>query len=56
MEWATGSGMPSWFFSLQFRLVVGFAVILALATGAVSLYIGYTAQREVDRFQTDFDA
>ena len=56
MEWATGSGMPSWFFSLQFRLVVGFAVILALATGAVSLYIDYTAQREVDRFQTDFDA
>ena len=47
--------MPSWFFSLQFRLVVGFAVILALATGGVGLYIGQAAHREVRHIQSDFD-
>lgn len=47
--------MPSWFFSLQFRLVAGFAVILALATGGVGLYIGQAAHREVRHIQSDFD-
>ena len=47
--------MPSWFFSLQFRLVVGFAVILALATGGVGLFIGQAAHREVRLIQLDFD-
>ena len=47
--------MPSWFFSLQFRLVVGFAVILALATGGVGLFIGQAAHREVRLIQSDFD-
>ena len=47
--------MPSRFFSLQFRLVVGFAVILALATGGVGLFIGQAAHREVRLIQLDFD-
>jgi signal transduction histidine kinase len=51
----TGSVMSRWFFSLQFRLVVGFAVVLSLTLGGVSLYIGYAAQREVERIQLEID-
>jgi len=47
--------MPRWFFSLQFRLMVGFALVLALALGAVSWYIGYQARQEVARIQRDFE-
>jgi signal transduction histidine kinase len=47
--------MSRWFFSLQFRLIVGFAVVLSLTLGSVSLYIGYAAQREVDRIQFEID-
>ena len=43
--------MNRWFFSLQFRLIVGFALVLALALGSVGLYIGYAARREVERIQ-----
>ena len=45
--------MNRWFFSLQFRLIVGFALVLALALGSVGLYIGYAARREVARIQTE---
>ena len=47
--------MRSWVFSLQFRLVLGFAVVLALALGSVSWYVGYIAQREADRFQDEVE-
>ena len=47
--------MSRWFFSLQFRLIVGFAMVLALTLGSVSLYIGYSARREVDRIQQEID-
>ena len=47
--------MHSWFFSLQFRLILGFALVLALVIGSVSLYIGYAAQREVLDIQEAFD-
>ena len=47
--------MHSWFFSLQFRLILGFALVLALVLGSVSLYIGYAAQREVQDIQQAFD-
>ncbi|MEE9198665.1 MAG: ATP-binding protein [Dehalococcoidia bacterium] len=47
--------MPKWFFSLQFRLIAAFTLVLALALGSVSLYVGFAAQREVDRFQQDVD-
>lgn len=43
--------MPSWFFSLQFRLVAGFALVLALVLGGVSLYIGRAADREAERLE-----
>ncbi len=43
--------MPSWFFSLQFRLVAGFALVLALVLGGVSLYIGRAADREAVRLE-----
>ena len=43
--------MGSWIFSLQFRLVLSFTLVLALALGGVSWYVGYAAEREADRFQ-----
>ena len=39
------------FFSLQFRLVLGFALVLAMALAGVSVYVGYAAEREVDRIE-----
>ena len=42
--------MRSWFSSLQFRLIAGFAVALTLSLGGVSLYTSAEAQRQVDRF------
>ena len=47
--------MRNWFFSLQFRLIASFALVLSLALGAVSLYLGYTADREVQRIQERTD-
>ena len=48
--------MSRWFFSLQFRLIAGFALVLALVPlGSVSLFIGYAAQREVKRIQREFE-
>ena len=41
--------MTRLFYSLQFRLVLGFALVLALAS--VSFYIGYAAAQEVGRFE-----
>ena len=43
--------MGEWFSSLQFRTVLAFTVVLALALGGVSLYVGHAAQREVDHFE-----
>jgi signal transduction histidine kinase len=39
-------------FSLQFRLIIGFAVILALALGSVSYYVGQAAEREAESLET----
>ena len=47
--------MRSWFFSLQFRLVLGFALVLALSLGSVSWYVGYAAQQEADQFQREVE-
>ena len=41
--------MTRWFFSLQFRLIAGFALALALALAGVSAYIGLAAHRQVDQ-------
>ena len=43
--------MPSWLFSLQFRLVASFALALALVLGGVSLYMGIAAEREAERLE-----
>ena len=43
--------MPDWFFSLQFRLVAGFALALVLVLGGVGLYIGRAADREAERLE-----
>ena len=43
--------MPSRVFSIQFRLVLGFALVLGLALFGVSWYVGSVAQNEVERFE-----
>ena len=43
--------MTRLFFSLQFRLVLGFALVLTLALAGVSFYVGYAAEKEVERFE-----
>ena len=43
--------MRNWLFSLQFRLIAGFALVLALALGGVSFYVGLAADREVESFE-----
>ena len=47
--------MPRWKFGLRLRLVIGFAVILAVSTGAVAFFTGQAAEREVDRVQEGQD-
>ena len=47
--------MRNWRFGLQFRLALGFAVILALSTGAVALFTGYVAERRVSQVQSEQD-
>ena len=47
--------MRSWFFSLQFRLILSFALVLALTLGGLSVYIGFAAEREVDRFEREVE-
>lgn len=39
-------------FSLQFRLVIGFAAILVLALVSVSYYVGQAAEREAEALET----
>ena len=45
--------MASWLYSLQFRLIAGFALVLALALGGVSWYVGYATDREATQFQSE---
>ena len=45
--------MRRWLSSLQLRLVVGFVAALALALSSVGLYVGYAADREVDRIRQE---
>ncbi len=39
-------------FSLQFRLMIGFAAILVLALVSVSYYVGQAAEREAEALET----
>ena len=43
--------MTRLFSSLQFLLVLGFALVLTLALAGVSFYVGYAAEKEVERFE-----
>ena len=47
--------MPRFRLGLRWRLALGFAVILALALGAVALFTGIAAQREVGRVELEQD-
>ncbi len=48
--------MTRWLGSLQFRLVLGFTAVLALALAGVSAYVGIAAGKEVERFEQKRDA
>jgi signal transduction histidine kinase len=43
-------------FSLQFKLVGAFTLVLTLALAGVGLSVGYAAQREADAFQDEVEA
>ena len=43
-------------FGLQFRLVVGFTLVMTLALAGVGLSVGYAAKRESDAFQAEVEA
>ena len=43
-------------FGLQFRLVVGFTLVMTLALAGVGLSVGYAAKREADNFQENVEA
>ena len=43
-------------FGLQFRLVVGFTLVMTLALAGVGLSVGYAAKREADAFQEKVEA
>ena len=47
--------MANWFFSLQFRLIASFALVLALALVSVSMYVGFTAKQATERFERDVE-
>ncbi|PZC47047.1 MAG: two-component system, OmpR family, sensor kinase [Chloroflexi bacterium] len=47
--------MRKWFTGLQFRLLLGFTAVLVVALTSLSLYTGYAAQREADRFQEEVE-
>ena len=42
--------MSSWISSLQFRLILGFTLVLALALASVGVYVAFAAQRQVEEF------
>ena len=45
----------SWIFSLGFRLVLGFGIVLALALGVVSTYVVLSAQREARLYTEELE-
>ena len=47
--------MRNWFFSLQFRLIVSFALVLTLALAGVSAYVGLATDREAEKLQSNTD-
>ena len=47
--------MPRWKFGIRLRLVLGFAIILAVATGAVAFFTGQAAERTVAQVQEGQD-
>ncbi len=44
-----------WFFSLHFRLIAAFTLVLALALTGISLYVGYTSGQDTERLERDID-
>ncbi|MDE2860693.1 MAG: ATP-binding protein [Chloroflexota bacterium] len=47
--------MSRWFFSLQFRLIAAFALVLALALASVSIYVGVTANQAAEHFDREVE-
>ena len=42
--------MSNWFSSLQFRLILGFTLVLVLALSSVGIYVAFAAQSQVEEF------
>ena len=47
--------MLSWFFGLQGRLTLGFALVLALSIAAVSAYSAYATRVETEKFAKEIE-
>ena len=47
--------IPRWVFGIRFRLILVFALVLTLALSGVSLFVGYAAAQETDRFKVDVE-
>ncbi|MDA1035414.1 MAG: HAMP domain-containing protein [Chloroflexi bacterium] len=48
--------MPKFFSSLQFRLILGFAGIIAIAMGSVSVYAQRAAANEIEQYEAEIAA
>jgi signal transduction histidine kinase len=48
--------MLNWFFGLQGRLTLGFALVLALSITSVSVYSAYATRIETDRFAAEIES
>ena len=48
--------ISSWLTSLHFRLIVGFTLVLLISLLGVSLYVRYTAEREIERYQQEVES
>ena len=51
MAWGTGLDIRNWIFSLQFRLITSFALVLGLALGAVGWYVSSESEAQARRMQ-----
>ena len=48
--------MPRIFSSLQFRLILGFAGVIAIAMGSVSVYAQRAAASEIEQYEAEIAA
>ena len=47
--------LSTWLTSLHFRLILGFTLVLVVSLLGVSLYVRYATEREIERYQQEFE-